>query len=190
MKSIKIIIIGCAILVGMEQIDCSHKSNGAHSRPSGGKKSEQHGGGHEKSSEHGKGSKKSGDSSSNGKKELSPMPSSIIEDCLKAIGGIPKRSSEKGAKPESQGSKKDFSNKVDLAYKAYKKIFGMMKTHSVTQGQDTKIRKALIVLFNSRNIKNMVWRVQVRDAKKGGKSSGKAPQKSSAKKQSGKSKPA
>ena len=115
---------------------------------------------------------------------------SVINDLLKAVNDIPERSSEKGSKSESQGSKKDFSNKVDKAYKAYKKIFGFMKTHSVTESQNKKIKKSLIKLFNSRNIKDMVWRAQVIDEKKGGKSSGKGSQKQSSEKQSAKNKSA
>lgn len=185
MKSIKQFMVIFVILIGLEQVIHTQEKR-QHKKSSGAGKSKQHGEGPRKASQHEKGHEKAGGSPGHAKKQYPPIPSNLINDLLKAIDGIPERSSEKGAKPESQNSKKDFSDKVDRAYKAYKKIFELMKTHSVTAPEDKKIKKALITLFNSRNIKNMVWRVQIRDEKKSGKSgepSGRTPQQPSKKKQ-------
>ena len=87
--------------------------------------------------------------------QLSQEAQKLMQEFQSAVNAIPEKS-KKGQKDNH----KEYKNAVEKAYEAYKKIYEYAKSHALnlSKGQEQSMNKAVVKLFNCKNIKNMVWK--------------------------------
>lgn len=98
----------------------------------------------------------SGSSSRSKKSPLSSKEKQIIDDFIQKAHDIPEKTKD---------NREQYLEKVDIAFKAYQKMWKYENEVSetgmnISESLNKKIKAAAKILFNSRNIQNMVWKLR------------------------------